>query len=218
MARGKRKKDKAASSAAQSGATKEFAGIAYPVDGELYLGYWSKDKTRYPIMLLPWGDLEPYTGIQATLLGTGLLEKPPKCYTIDRITQEITGWSEGYEDGGRLVTKREFPVMYFDNPEKNSVGFVRATDLSRFNFDDPNCRAIPYYAHARDRYASVQPQNFATYDQMKDYYAAKGLPLKLLSDIREAPPSTPTPEGPVRNPAADNSTSHPVDNDHEAEI
>jgi hypothetical protein len=38
MARGKRKKDKAASSAAQSGATKEFAGIAYPVDGELYLG------------------------------------------------------------------------------------------------------------------------------------------------------------------------------------
>lgn len=192
-----------ASNSTASGGSKEFAAVAYPVDGELYLGYWSKNKTRYAVMLLPWGDLEPYTGIQGTLLGTGLLEKPPKCYTIDRVTHEITGWAEGYEDGGRLVNKREFPVMYFDNPQKCSVGWVRAKDLTRFNFDDPNWRLIPYYDDARDRYASAQPQKFASYEQMIHYYEANGLHLKLLSDVRDPPASERTPGTSGAQPTAD---------------
>ena len=191
-AAGQRKKDKVGAESAQHAGSKEFAGVAYPVDGELYLAYWSKTKTRYAVILLPWGDLKPSTGMQGTLLGTGLLEKPPKCYTIDRVTREITGWAEGYEDGGRLVTKRDFPVMYFDNPQRGSVGWVHAKDLSLFNFDDPDWRSIPFYLEARDRYAAAQPQKFGSYREMKQYCEANGHPVKLLSDVRD-PPATETP-------------------------
>jgi hypothetical protein len=175
-------------------ASKEFTGIAYPLDGELYLAYWSKTKLRFAVIILPWGDLLPSTGMQGTLLGTGLLERPPKCYTIDRVTREITGWAEGYEDGGRLVTKREFPVMYFDSLQKGSVGWVRAKDLSRFSFEDSDSASIPYYKEARDRYAAAQPEKFSSYRHMKQYYEARGLPPKLLSDVRDPPPAKPTPE------------------------
>jgi hypothetical protein len=90
-----------------------FTGVAYPVAGELYLGFWSKSKTKYAVILLPWGDLTP-AGMVGTLSNTGLLGNPPSCYIVDRMSQEIRGWAQGYEDGGPLVTKREFPVMYFD--------------------------------------------------------------------------------------------------------
>jgi len=94
-------------------AAKSFPGITNPVPGELYRGYWSQNKTKYAVMVLPWGDLS-VAGMHGTLATTGLLVKAPRCHLTDRMTQEIRGWAAGYEDGGHLVTKREFPVMYFD--------------------------------------------------------------------------------------------------------
>lgn len=94
-------------------AAKSFFGITNPVAGELYRGYWSKNKTKYAVMLLPWGDLSP-AGMFGSLSNTGLLVRAPRCYVIDRAANEIRGWANGYEDGGHLETKREFPVMYFD--------------------------------------------------------------------------------------------------------
>lgn len=93
---------------------KPFTGIAYPVAGELYLGLWSKTKTQYPVLVFPWGDLS-IVGMPGVILSqTSLKNNIPRCYLVDRMTQQITGWAKGYEDDGALVHKREFPVMYFD--------------------------------------------------------------------------------------------------------
>jgi hypothetical protein len=93
---------------------KTFTGITDPIAGELYLGYWSKDRSKYGVLVLPWGDLST-VGLGGTLATTNLLAKNvPKCYNVDRSTQKIIGWAKGYEDDGPLITRREFPVMYFD--------------------------------------------------------------------------------------------------------
>ncbi|OIW24660.1 hypothetical protein CONLIGDRAFT_102221 [Coniochaeta ligniaria NRRL 30616] len=199
---------KVAPDSVKIGHSKEFTGVVYPVDAELYLGYWSKNKTRYVVKLLPWGDLAP-AGLSGTLKGTDLLDKPPKCYTTDRATGEITGWAEGYEDGGRLVTKREFPVMYFDGSQ--SVGWLRARDISLFNFEDPDSHSIPHYYDARNNYATIQPQKFENYQHMKDYYAANGLLPKLFSSVRQFSPSSHTLEDSAASLGADNSAVQSVD-------
>lgn len=99
------------------GGHRPFNGITNPVPGELYLGYWSKTRTRYAIMVFPfWGDIS-MTGLHGTLASVGLVSNAPKCVRVSRSTQEILGWHKGYEDGGPLVTKREFPVVYFDRKQ-----------------------------------------------------------------------------------------------------
>lgn len=160
---------------------KAFEGVVYPVDFEVYLGFWSKTKTRYAVMLLPWGSFDPT--LTGSLSDSGLLDKPPKCYVIDRVTREITGWAEGFEDGGRLVTKREFPVMYFDG--QRSVGWLRAEDLSIFDFEDAKWKTIPHYHDARNMYANARPDRYKSYEKMQEHYAEQGLVPKRYSSVRE---------------------------------
>ena len=160
---------------------KQFKGITDAKYGNLYLGYWPKDKTRYPVIVLPLGDLKA-AGLQGTLLGTSLRKTVPKCYVVTRPTPDtkvISGWAKGYEDGGPLVTKREFPVMYFDkqlsvrdhflrpkvaNPPHSLVGWIAARHLSRFDFEDPNPEAYPEYFQARDYWARIQDDQCTNYD------------------------------------------------------
>lgn len=91
-----------------------FTGITNPVPGELYLGYWAKNKTHYAIIVFPWDDLSIAGFGGSTLTTSALLQTVPRCYRVDRMTQQIKGWAKGYEDGGQYVNKREFPVTYFD--------------------------------------------------------------------------------------------------------
>ncbi|KAH8900020.1 hypothetical protein GQ53DRAFT_206688 [Thozetella sp. PMI_491] len=88
--------------------------VTDPAPGELYRAFWSEEKRNYAVVVLPWGDLSR-VGFNGTLATTGLLDRAPKCYVIDRMVPKILGWSAGFEDGGSLVDKREFPVCYFDN-------------------------------------------------------------------------------------------------------
>ena len=90
-----------------------FTGLTNPAANELYRAYWSREKRNYAVLVLPWHDLGP-AGWKGTLASTGLLVNAPKCYVIDRSVPEIKGWAAGFEDGGALVSKREFPVCYFD--------------------------------------------------------------------------------------------------------
>lgn len=101
------------------------------------------------MILLPWGDFEGIK-MSGTLKSTGLLANPPKCYVVDSETREILGWAPGYEDGGQLVAKREFPVMYYDG--RNSVGWLRAQNMTVFNFYDLDLEKIPHFDLARDEY------------------------------------------------------------------
>ena len=91
----------------------QLRGVPSPIPGELYLAYWAQEKRDYVVMILPWGDLS-CAGIPGGLQETGLMDCAPKCYVFDRATERVIGWSPGYEDGGHLVMRREFPVMYFD--------------------------------------------------------------------------------------------------------
>ncbi|KAK3933984.1 hypothetical protein QBC46DRAFT_274718, partial [Diplogelasinospora grovesii] len=84
--------------------------------GELYLCYWAREKRHYAILTLPWGDLS-CAGMQGTLSDTGLLAKAPKCYSLNGKPLQITGWAEGYEDDGPLVSERVYAVMYFDQKQ-----------------------------------------------------------------------------------------------------
>jgi hypothetical protein len=136
----------------------QFRGITNPEAGELYLAYWKKDKKNYAVMILPWGSLER-AGMNGSLSSTGLLQKAPACYIVDPITQQISGWNPEVPE-----TKREFPVLYFDG--RMSVGWVRAKDLSPFDFDDRNWREIPHYKDARDHYARCR--RFGDYQAMVD--------------------------------------------------
>ncbi len=83
-----------------------FTGITDPVPGQLYLGYWSKTKTKYAIMVFPFlGGLE-VCGMHGNLASVGLVANAPRCVRVKRSTQEILGWAKGYEDGGVLNIHR----------------------------------------------------------------------------------------------------------------
>lgn len=159
--------------------TRGFPGIMYPVPAELYLGYWSKNKTKYGVLVLPWRDLAP-CGIAGYLKNTNLLARAPKCYVISE-DGEIEGWAPGFEDGGPLVTKRDFPVMYYDG--HRSVGWLRAKDLSSFPFEGGVNYAIPHFEEAREAYAAAR--GFASYEAWKQDRRRQGLPEKTESDVQD---------------------------------
>lgn len=164
-------------------ATKTVSGITNPVPAELYLGYWSKNKTNYGVLVLPWHDLSS-CGLSGHLKYTGLLSRAPKCYRITA-DGDIAGWAEGYEDDGPLVTKRDFPVMYFDG--SRSVGWLRARDLSSFPFEGGMPKDIPFYHDAKEAYAKAR--GFDSYEAYKTKRRLDGLPEKVSSDVA-APSST----------------------------
>ncbi|SPJ79052.1 uncharacterized protein FTOL_07443 [Fusarium torulosum] len=51
------------------------------------------------------------------------------------------GWAKGYEDGGRLVNQRHYPVMFFDGRrfhKECGVGWVPLSSLETFHPDNTN--------------------------------------------------------------------------------
>ncbi|KAM6534193.1 hypothetical protein FALCPG4_007126 [Fusarium falciforme] len=111
------------------------SGIMNPKAGEIYAAYWKSSRSFYPVLILPWGSFQDI-GFKGTLLDTGLLDDTPSCYAADG---EAGEWAEGYEAGGALVSKRQFPVVYFDElkfPEESSVGWVPVADLKHFDSHD----------------------------------------------------------------------------------
>lgn len=110
---------------------KQFRGVTDPMSCRFYVGCGSRPDQTCPVLILPWGDLTP-AGLQGTLADTGIfcafaddgkeLEIPdlPKCYVYDHADgriRGIKGWANGYERGGPLEEKREFPVLCVDNSD-----------------------------------------------------------------------------------------------------
>lgn len=90
------------------------------VVGELYLGSWhprgAPDKPDwYALVVLPTGDFKKL-GISGSISETRLSKYVPVCYKTND-TRTIFTWADGFEDGGPRVTKRKFPVMYFDDDQ-----------------------------------------------------------------------------------------------------
>jgi hypothetical protein len=95
-------------------ATRSHPGISRPEPGKLYLAYWAKEKRYYAVIMLPLqGDLAVAGLPGHTLQSIRLMKKgAPKCFHVEK--NEIIDWTPGFEDGGPMEAKREFPVMYFD--------------------------------------------------------------------------------------------------------
>jgi hypothetical protein len=104
------------------------SGITDPVTSRFYV---ISGDLRYPVLILPWGDTSS-VGLAGTLADTGIfceftddgkptgIPKPPKCYVYDEDAsgiRGIRGWAKGYETGGPLEKKREFPVLCVENED-----------------------------------------------------------------------------------------------------
>jgi hypothetical protein len=72
---------------------------------KIYLHHNERDRNQYPVLIIPRDGL-PETFWEE-------LNFVPSCYDVSE--GYIRGWAPGYEDGGTLVAKREFPVVYFDD-------------------------------------------------------------------------------------------------------
>ncbi|KAL2759944.1 hypothetical protein ACRALDRAFT_2024036 [Sodiomyces alcalophilus JCM 7366] len=115
--------------------SKNLGIITNPRPGAIYFATpkpKAGDKPRkYIVMILAWKDLTP-CGYRGTTLGNlPLLQDARRqpCYTYDQ--DGITGWAPGYEDGGKSVKNRWFPVLWFER-KNTREGWVRATELSTF--------------------------------------------------------------------------------------
>ena len=92
--------------------------------GKLYYLRWPNDGMLYLCLIVPWHrDNARRLGIPVLHHGIkslGLLDRRqvtlPECYIIDRRKGTITGWAEGYENGGPRESEREFPGLFFDKP------------------------------------------------------------------------------------------------------
>lgn len=119
-----------------------------PTPGEVYIGFWGKAKKRWAVLLLPTRNIGD-VGVPGTPESLGLTGSVPTCYNYDRLTKEFR-WAEGYEDGGALVARREFPVLYFDGRRKPGVGWLGARDLVPFDVESAAASEIPHMESVRE--------------------------------------------------------------------
>ncbi|KAK1754242.1 hypothetical protein QBC47DRAFT_403627 [Echria macrotheca] len=184
-------------------------GITNPLACHLYLCYWNQDRRNYVVLVLPHGSLEP-AGWTGTLANSGLLDKVPRCYDFDQATQQIRGWAPGYEDGGQWMSKREFPVLYFDGNQ--SFGWAPAKDLSEFNFEAPSLTEIPHVVEALTHYAKIR--GFEDWIQMRTMGAGRDLKTLHRSQLDQPiPPVDPRNTAPAMGSAVAPSMSGAEDHE-----
>lgn len=111
----------------------------HPRECGFYEGFWQPTKRWYMLIVLPIrsdGSLRE-VGLKEKLQETGVMDKVPKCYRVDRVSLQVKGWQPAYMDGGPKVSKREYPVMFFDNHQRCSVGWVSAERLRPIDLENP---------------------------------------------------------------------------------
>lgn len=121
--------------------------VVNPTPGNIYLGFWGKAKKSWIVFLLLTKNIGDI-GICNIMESLGLTRKVPVYYDYDRQTKEFR-WAEGYEDGGALVARREFPVLYFDGPRKCRVGWLGARDLVSFDAESAVASDVPHIESVR---------------------------------------------------------------------
>lgn len=105
---------------------KPGSGIHNPTPAGLYTGYCVTDQKQRPAVVLPWeqDNLSSAGLADLTLKDAGLLSGAlPKCFVYEwndkgQVTS-IKGWAKGYENGGPLMKKREFPVLIVDRDHED---------------------------------------------------------------------------------------------------
>ncbi|KAJ4328656.1 hypothetical protein N0V84_000846 [Fusarium piperis] len=109
---------------------RRFMVITDPTPGEVYQVYWRVLKKWTAALILPLENLDK-VGVPESIEDLGLLKSLPPCYTYDSTAKTIR-WSKGYEAGGKFISKREFPVMFFNGvpfSDRSEVAWVPSKDL-----------------------------------------------------------------------------------------
>jgi hypothetical protein len=103
-----------------------------PVVGEIYAAKFPKQSHTYAVLVLPWTAFDHFPFMKQ------LLRDTPSCYLFDKAVDKCPrGWARDYEDGGRRVRDRVYPVVYFHKenfPQQCDIGWV---PLTSFKVYDP---------------------------------------------------------------------------------
>ncbi|KAF4344160.1 hypothetical protein FBEOM_1882 [Fusarium beomiforme] len=115
-----------------------------PKPGNVYKAYWEPDDSFYAVVILPW-ETFCFRKWAITLKGIGLLQDVPICYAYDPdMSIGTPDWMKDYKPGGPMFAERQYPVMYFDQPQfptNCSSGWVSVDDLQEY---DPTDVDMPY--------------------------------------------------------------------------
>ncbi|KAF2967443.1 hypothetical protein GQX73_g6142 [Xylaria multiplex] len=187
--------------------------ITNPKTFHVYYCFWSPERRVYPAMILGWDDQKP-GGLEKSLVTTGLLDKekssPPSCYIYKyaegSTNAAIVGWAPGFEDGGRRVEDRKFPVMFFDKKSKVTWGWVSAKCLSKFPLykqDPPKKRDHPFNAARR---WIAKKDGFDSWEEFEG--VQKGSTKEVRSGSITTPPVSPITD--IENCSDDSGTEGPA--------
>ncbi|KAF5245994.1 hypothetical protein FANTH_7084 [Fusarium anthophilum] len=103
-----------------------------PIVGEIYAAKFPKQSHTYAVLVLPWTAFDHFPYMKQ------LLRDTPSCYLFDKaVDQYPRGCAEEYEDGGRRVRDRVYPVVYFHKenfPVQCDIGWI---PLTSFKIYDP---------------------------------------------------------------------------------
>lgn len=125
-----------------------------PQPGELYCTKWNNKP--YVVMVLPMASFDTVGVIGNAVKVRGT----PDCYVRDH---DRLKWASGFEDGGKRVHLRYFPVMYFEvrplvyvgrKLQPPSLDWKTAKSLRGFDWDNPESRAAKGYENAKQFFCS----------------------------------------------------------------
>ncbi|KAF4465159.1 hypothetical protein FALBO_8002 [Fusarium albosuccineum] len=145
-------------------------GILIPVVGEIYAVRYPRIRFLYPVLVLSWPSFEHFEWKES------LLRITPSCYLFDRkLDQYPRGWAKGYEDGGPLVSQRQYPVIYFDGrqfPKQSSVGWLPVSSFKAFDPEDTSIghrnSVAEFLQHKDPRFTAVSPTSVEKYVVISD--------------------------------------------------
>ncbi|KAI6372898.1 hypothetical protein MCOR25_003584 [Pyricularia grisea] len=134
----------------------------YPVPGKMYAARFEEENDNgvFGVMVLPWlPELgEKFPKALRDLMDRNLKVKKnpwiPGCYSMTP-ESKISGWAKGYEDGGKYVPDRWYPILWFD--WGLNLGWVPGSALLGFDFENDHCgrEKIHRFKDARLEYAKI---------------------------------------------------------------
>ncbi|KAK3381130.1 hypothetical protein B0H63DRAFT_560876 [Podospora didyma] len=118
---------------------------------------------EHVVMILPTvpGDLQEI-GLSGNIADISVLRsRIPGSYKLDRQTNRILGWADGYQNKGKNTHQRSYPCLFFDDGMKLptqglcnfSEGFFfweSLRNLRWFDWDDKACQQLHGYKTAKD--------------------------------------------------------------------
>ncbi|PNP77884.1 hypothetical protein FNYG_08610 [Fusarium nygamai] len=110
--------------------------LVAPVPEQVYMAYCHMSKSWFAVRVLHIEWIE----------SCGLHESIPDCFNCDE--EGHLDWKQGYEDGGPLISCRQFPVMFFGGAstfERERYGWVAARDLQSFDPQGYQASLVPHY-------------------------------------------------------------------------